>query len=91
MTADNGKSQLAKVRDARLAAALRENLKRRKAQARERADDDRKTPETGSAAEDAGHGPDFRRNRSSDYKAASTTQTGPETEPGRDSGAGPER
>jgi hypothetical protein len=60
-----GKQELQARRKTRLAAALRENLKRRKAQARGRkeseADDD-----TVSDIEHQGQAPDFRRNRSSD-------------------------
>jgi hypothetical protein len=60
-----GKAAKSAARSARLSAALRENLKRRKQQARARA-------ERGAAGEDspakdatmASEGPDFRRNRS---------------------------
>ena len=62
-----GKAEKKAARTARLSAALRENLKRRKAQARGRAkDDDVKEipfPEKAGAASQA---PDFRRNRSRD-------------------------
>jgi hypothetical protein len=65
-----GKAQNKAARTARLSAALRENLKRRKAQARGRAqsEDSQGTPrevpsgDTGVAEAT----PDFRRNRSSD-------------------------
>jgi hypothetical protein len=67
MAKASGKSEQQAARSARLAAALRENLKRRKAQARSRAQhrpDDAATPVGNSRPEpDA---PDFRRNRSSD-------------------------
>jgi hypothetical protein len=65
-----GKTEQQAARTARLSAALRENLKRRKAQARGRAEAD--------APDDADHGkpaaerssgpqaPDFRRNRGRD-------------------------
>jgi Arc/MetJ family transcription regulator len=61
-----GKAEKWAARGERLSAALRENLKRRKAQARARAagttadDDEAATPESES------EGPDFRRNRGSD-------------------------
>ncbi|HMK70517.1 MAG TPA: hypothetical protein VK442_06040 [Xanthobacteraceae bacterium] len=62
-----GKAEQQAARSARLAAALRENLKRRKAQARGRAQnrpaDAAKTGGNGSAEPAA---PDFRRNRGSD-------------------------
>ena len=68
----SGKAEQRAARTARLAAALRENLKRRKQQARELA---RQTPGSGTSAhaassqpieaddEAAGGAPDFRRNR----------------------------
>ena len=62
-----GKAEQSAVRHQRLSAALRENLKRRKAQARGRAED-----RAGTGDEVAGnaivetHAPDFRRNRGSD-------------------------
>ncbi len=68
----SGKAEQRAARKARLAAALRENLKRRKQQARELA---RQTPGSGASAraassqqveadgEAAGGAPDFRRNR----------------------------
>jgi len=60
-----GKAEKWAARSERLAAALRENLKRRKAQARGRADTRTRGEE--SLAKDATMapaGPDFRRNRS---------------------------
>jgi hypothetical protein len=57
-----GKEQQQERRKARLAAALRENLKRRKAQARGRAHADG-TGDTAAAAEHKGDAPDFRRNQ----------------------------
>jgi hypothetical protein len=58
-----GKQELQARRKTRLAAALRENLKRRKSQARGRkeANDD-----AGSNIEPKGQAPDFRRNRGSE-------------------------
>jgi hypothetical protein len=58
-----GKAQKSAARSARLSAALRENLKRRKEQARGRAGAGSPGPQ--SPAEDAGESeaPDFRRNR----------------------------
>jgi hypothetical protein len=59
-----GKAEKWAARSERLAAALRENLKRRKAQARQRAAGS--TPEDDTAETGAGQGaqvPDFRRNR----------------------------
>jgi hypothetical protein len=59
-----GKTGKWAARSERLAAALRENLKRRKEQARGRADS--RAPEENSPAKDATmerEGPDFRRNR----------------------------
>jgi hypothetical protein len=62
-----GKAEKWAARNARLSAALRENLKRRKAQARGRAVAE---PPGEERAPDAAHGspdgPDFRRNRGSD-------------------------
>jgi hypothetical protein len=62
-----GKAEKKAARTARLSAALRENLKRRKAQARGRAktDDSEEiaSPQTPAAAAET---PDFRRNRGSD-------------------------
>jgi hypothetical protein len=65
-TGKSGKADARAARKARLAAALRENLKRRKQQARERAVS-HKIPSAEASAEGAetagGGGPDFRRNR----------------------------
>jgi hypothetical protein len=61
-----GKAQKAAARKARLSAALRENLKRRKAQARGRAENrvaDDNLPEQAQIEPSA---PDFRRNRGRD-------------------------
>ena len=63
----HGKAEKQAARSARLAAALRENLKRRKAQARGRArsrPDDEAKPAGNSRPEP--NAPDFRRNRGSD-------------------------
>jgi hypothetical protein len=61
-----GKAEKKVARTARLSAALRENLKRRKAQARGRAKSDDSeeiaSPQEGAEADT----PDFRRNRGSD-------------------------
>ena len=60
-----GKAEKSAARSERLSAALRENLKRRKAQARGRAQT--RAPGEDSLAKDARMetpGPDFRRNRS---------------------------
>jgi hypothetical protein len=59
-----GKAEQQARRKARLAAALRENLKRRKAQARDRARND--GTEDIAAADGNSQSPDFRRNRSSE-------------------------
>ena len=62
-----GKAEQQAARSARLAAALRENLKRRKAQARGRAPsrpEDEAKPAGNSRPEP--NAPDFRRNRGSD-------------------------
>ena len=62
----SGKAEKWAARSERLAAALRENLKRRKAQARGRA---AATPDDGTAEADAARVakvPDFRRNRSNE-------------------------
>ncbi len=61
-----GKAERKAARTARLSAALRENLKRRKAQARGRADG--RTEPMGAAAEGGNEPrtPDFRRNQSRD-------------------------
>jgi hypothetical protein len=60
-----GKAEKQAARTTRLSAALRENLKRRKAQARARAEQGR---ENEAAAPDTGESPapDFRRNRGRD-------------------------
>jgi hypothetical protein len=62
-----GKAEKKAARAARLSAALRENLKRRKAQARGRAksEDIKEPPSSENAAPETGT-PDFRRNRGSD-------------------------
>ena len=59
-----GKEEQQARRKARLAAALRENLKRRKAQARGRTQSE--ANEGASGTEHEGHAPDFRRNRGSE-------------------------
>jgi|APPan5920702752_1055751.scaffolds.fasta_scaffold241168_1 hypothetical protein len=64
-TNKTGKADQRAARKARLAAALRENLKRRKQQARQRAVE-HKTPAAGTSSQDgepALGAPDFRRNR----------------------------
>jgi hypothetical protein len=71
-----GKAEKAAARKARLAAALRENLKRRKAQARARAEDradDEDLPAQNQTASDQTEpdrslpqAPDFRRNQGRD-------------------------
>lgn len=66
MQADDGKTQQAKTRSARLSAALRENLKRRKAQTRGRTSDDGRTTDDGPGGGGTGRDPDFRRNRGPD-------------------------
>jgi hypothetical protein len=74
MVKESGKAKQQAARSARLAAALRENLKRRKAQARGRARNRR-----GDAAKPAGNdrpepnAPDFRRNRGSDNELGAGT------------------
>jgi hypothetical protein len=62
-----GKAEKKAARTARLSAALRENLKRRKAQVRGRAkgDDAAETPSPEKAGAER-QTPDFRRNRGSD-------------------------
>jgi hypothetical protein len=60
MTKKPGKASKWAARSERLSAALRENLKRRKAQARGRAGAEAQEP--AAAADAAGTGPDFRRN-----------------------------
>jgi hypothetical protein len=57
-----GKEQQQQRRKARLAAALRENLKRRKAQARGRADNEA-SKDAAAPAEGQTKAPDFRRNQ----------------------------
>ena len=59
----SGKADARAARKARLAAALRENLKRRKQQARQRAVADKTADPSSQGAGTAGVGPDFRRNR----------------------------
>jgi len=61
-----GKAQKQAARTARLSAALRENLKRRKAQTRGRAEgpEPDETPPAANATAQP-HAPDFRRNRGS--------------------------
>ena len=65
-TGKGGKADARAARKARLAAALRENLKRRKHQARQRAVADTSVPAGSSSqnAKPAAGGPEFRRNRS---------------------------
>lgn len=60
-----GKAQKQAARGQRLAAALRENLKRRKAQARARAADQAAEGDRADAPGDCGK-PDFRRNQGSE-------------------------
>jgi hypothetical protein len=62
-----GKAEKKAARTARLSAALRENLKRRKAQARGRADggEANESPSPANAGNER-QAPDFRRNRSPD-------------------------
>ena len=60
-----GKADKWAARNERLSAALRENLKRRKAQARGRAES-RPSDDTAAAVERKTEAPDFRRNRSSE-------------------------
>jgi len=61
-----GKAAKQAGRHARLAAALRENLKRRKAQARGRARERGDEALTGTGGAAAPQTPDFRRNRGRD-------------------------
>jgi hypothetical protein len=61
-----GKQQQQATRKARLAAALRENLKRRKAQARSRTENKPNEDVAVAGTEQPGHAPDFRRNRGSE-------------------------
>jgi hypothetical protein len=58
-----GKQERQAMRKARLAAALRENLKRRKAQARGRAEI-QENQDAAASGESEGNAPDFCRNRS---------------------------
>ena len=58
-----GKAEQQAARNARLSAALRENLKRRKAQARGRAVGEESPPKNAGVPAQA---PDFRRNRGTD-------------------------
>jgi hypothetical protein len=60
-----GKAEKQAARSARLSAALRENLKRRKAQVRARQGANGETAPPAKAETEA-EGPDFRRNRSRD-------------------------
>ena len=62
-----GKAEKKAARTARLSAALRENLKRRKAQVRGRAQSDEGTQIASTqAGRTESQAPDFRRNRGSD-------------------------
>ena len=61
-----GKAEKWAARGERLSAALRENLKRRKAQARARAAGTPQDGDAETAAESESKAPDFRRNRGSD-------------------------
>jgi len=62
-----GKAEKKAARTARLSAALRENLKRRKAQARGRSQNqDADEARSGETPAGAAKAPDFRRNRGSD-------------------------
>jgi hypothetical protein len=67
MAISHGKAERKAARAARLSAALRENLKRRKAQARGRAQDHGE-PAAASPADNGAvaANPDFRRNRGRD-------------------------
>jgi hypothetical protein len=65
---EDGKAKQRAVRSARLSAALRENLKRRKAQARGRAGglagaEDESAKQSGVRQAPESDAPDFRRNR----------------------------
>ncbi len=67
MTTSRGKAEKQAARTARLSAALRENLKRRKAQARGRAENIKADALPSEVASpDGEQAPDFRRNRSRD-------------------------
>jgi hypothetical protein len=61
-----GKAEKQAARAARLSAALRENLKRRKAQARRRAQNDADDARSTAASESKPQAPDFRRNQGRD-------------------------
>ncbi|MGA8616146.1 MAG: hypothetical protein WB760_31545 [Xanthobacteraceae bacterium] len=61
-----GKAEKWAARSERLSAALRENLKRRKVQARARAAGTAHDNDSTTAAESESKAPDFRRNRSSE-------------------------
>jgi hypothetical protein len=61
-----GKAEKWAARSDRLSVALRENLKRRKAQARARAAGTAANDDAGTAADNESEAPDFRRNPSSD-------------------------
>ena len=63
----SGKAQKRAARSQRLSAALRENLKRRKAQARGRGTDRAAEGDSRNDAHDSGtKAPDFRRNQSNE-------------------------
>jgi hypothetical protein len=62
----SGKAEKWAARTERLSAALRENLKRRKAQARGRATGTPQDDDVASAVENESKVPDFRRNPSND-------------------------
>ena len=62
----SGKAEKRAARSERLAAALRENLKRRKAQTRARAAGTAPDDDPAMAPESESQAPDFRRNRSSE-------------------------
>ena len=69
-----GKASKWAARSERLSAALRENLKRRKAQARGRAGAEAEAP--AAAADEAGTAPDFRRNPGGKSGRAGEPDTG---------------
>jgi hypothetical protein len=58
-----GKAEKWAARSERLSAALRENLKRRKAQARARAAGTASDGDAATSADNESNAPDFRRNR----------------------------
>jgi hypothetical protein len=62
-TGKSGKADARAARKTRLAAALRENLRRRKLQARQRAVVDKTADASSQDAGAPGGGPDFRRNQ----------------------------